>query len=386
MSNTPANGQPPRRRPRKKAKYVYRWYEGPVREDGTRERRQQSFDRLQDKADFIDELRRLQQVDGLVSLTRDVTVAEFVETWWELHAIPNLEASTRTLYKGTWGRHLQRRIGGYKLREVTPEVVGDLQAQLLRAGLGPATVLKAMTVLQSVMSLAVRHRRIPRNPVAEVRKPSQTPARQVAPVPPLLVEQLRSRLSPRDAAMVAVLAYAGLRPQELLALEWVDVADTKLFIHRKNVDGTIKPYTKTRVNRSVDLLAPLAQDLRELRLAGGRRGGLVFPRPDGKPWLETDWRNWRRRAFQPAARKVGLPSPVPYDLRGSFVSLLVWEGRNLLEVAHQAGHSVQTCEDHYARIFNDFDPAKRTSAVAAIRAARDAVGRGPGLFDAAELS
>lgn len=367
------------RRARKKAKYLYRWYEGPVR-------RQESFDRVEDRNAFVAELRRLQQVDGLVAIQRDVTVAEFVETWWELHAIPNLEASTRAVYKGTWGRHLQHRIGRYKLRQVTPEVAGELQAQLLRSGVGPATVLKAMTVLQSVMSLAVRHRRIGRNPVAEVRKPSQAPARQVAPVPPELVEQLRGRVGARDAAMVAVLAYAGLRPQELLALDWADVAETKLFVHRKNVDGEIKPYTKTRVNRTVDLLAPLAKDLREYRIASGRRGGLVFPRPDGEAWLEHDWRNWRRRVFQPAAKKVGLPSTVPYDLRGSFVSLLVWEGRNLLEVAHQAGHSVQTCEAHYARIFNDFDPAKRTSAVEAIRVAREAVARGPGLFDAAELS
>jgi hypothetical protein len=61
---------------------------------------------------------------------------------------------------------------------------------------------------------------------------------------------------------------------------------------------------------------------------------------------------------------------VPYDLRASFVSLLVWEGRTMLEVATQAGHGVDVCETYYARVFEGYDPAKRISAEAAVRAAR----------------
>lgn len=37
-----------------------------------------------------------------------------------------------------------------------------------------------------------------------------------------------------------------------------------------------------------------------------------------------------------------------YRLRGSFVSLLLWEGHSLTYVAEQAGHSVATLANHYA--------------------------------------
>ena len=39
-------------------------------------------------------------------------------------------------------------------------------------------------------------------------------------------------------------------------------------------------------------------------LAIGRRTpkALLFPRPDGKPWRENDYRNWRRRVFDPLWR------------------------------------------------------------------------------------
>jgi hypothetical protein len=74
-----------------------------------------------------------------------------------------------------------------------------------------------------------------------------------------------------------------------------------------------------------------------------------------------------------------VPSPCPYDLRGSFVSLLIPEGRTVIDVAAQAGHTPETCLRHYARLFHDA-PAERVPAEAAIRGAReelrDIAGRG----------
>jgi hypothetical protein len=49
-------------------------------------------------------------------------------------------------------------------------------------------------------------------------------------------------------------------------------------------------------------------------------------------------RNWRKHAFVPAAQAAGLNAPRPYDLRHSFVSLLINEGVSIVEVARQAGH------------------------------------------------
>ena len=104
-------------------------------------------------------------------------------------------------------------------------------------------------------------------------------------------------------------------------------------------------------------MSPLAQDLREWRLASGRPGDgdLVFPRPDGGPWRDTDYRNWRKRTFAPAAGDAGLALR-PYDLRHSFVSLLIREGQSIVEVARQAGHSPAVCLSTYAHVFDEFDP------------------------------
>jgi hypothetical protein len=45
----------------------------------------------------------------------------------------------------------------------------------------------------------------------------------------------------------------------------------------------------------------------------------------------------------------------PYRLRGSFVSLLLWEGHSLTYVAEQAGHSIATLARHYAGTMRELE-------------------------------
>jgi integrase len=169
--------------------------------------------------------------------------------------------------------------------------------------------------------LAVIEDRITANPIDLVAKPSALPDGRLDPVAPAVVETMRraakqrsGALGARDSFIIAVLAYAGLRPQELLALQWDDVlgVDAKLFVARKNVDGQLLPYLKSgrnrrnRRHRRVDLFEPLAENFREYRMSSGRRNGLVIARPDGRPWRKHDWDNWRERVWQPGAADVGL--------------------------------------------------------------------------------
>lgn len=66
----------------------------------------------------------------------------------------------------------------------------------------------------------------------------------------------------------------------------------------------------------------------------------VFPSATGEPWPLHDWQNWRRCSFTSAARAVGLADVVPYDLRHSFASLLIAEGRlSVVDIAAQLGHT-----------------------------------------------
>jgi integrase len=150
------------------------------------------------------------------------------------------------------------------------------------------------------------------------------------------------------------------------------VRDRTILIEQAAARGEIKS-TKTSQTRTVGLLAPLVADLGEWRLACGRPDpdALVFRSADGGPWSHADWGNWRNRIFGPAARAAGFEGSRPYDLRHSFCSLLIHEGRSLIEVARQLGHSPTMTLNTYGHVFDEFEGGERMSAEAHVRGARD---------------
>ena len=112
----------------------------------------------------------------------------------------------------------------------------------------------------------------------------------------------------------------------------------------------------------------------EWRMASGRppNDALIFPTHDGDEWQLHDRQNWRRRIYQRAAKQAGVTGDLRvYRLRGSFVSLLLWEGHSLTYVAEQAGHGVATLAKHYAGTLDELEDKPRTPAAEAINAARE---------------
>jgi integrase len=146
-----------------------------------------------------------------------------------------------------------------------------------------------------------------------VWKPPANSRIQVAVVAPAQIEQLRAGVpSLRDATLISVIAYAGLRPGEALALTWGDILEQTLLVNKSLSLGETKD-TKTRVNRTVSLRPALAQDLREWRLASGRPDSSepVFPASGGGYWSDHEYRNWRTRVFKPAVARVGIVCDCP---------------------------------------------------------------------------
>jgi integrase len=177
----------------------------------------------------------------------------------------------------------------------------------------------------------------------------------------------------RDALIVSLLAYAGLRPGELRGLRWGDIGENTIHVQRAlNPDGSVKP-TKTRQRRSVQLLAPLAQELREYRLAAGRPSdaSLVLVGDRGQPWDGTAWHVWRANRWGPACRAADLdPAPRPYDLRHGFVSLWLAAGRQPVWVAKQAGHTPAVLYETYAHLVEEYAQRERIDPGLEVLAAR----------------
>jgi integrase len=188
---------------------------------------------------------------------------------------------------------------------------------------------------------------------------------------PVTVEALRAAVDLRDATLLSVLAYAGLRPGEALALRWDDIREKTILVERALSLGADED-TKTTTHRTVRLVAPLRQDLAQWRLASGRPddGSLVFPSQSGGPWTEPAYQSWRRRSFKRALDATGVTKATPYTLRHSFASLLLDEGRSVIYVARQLGHDARLTLSRYGHVIDEFEDQPNVSAETSIREAR----------------
>ena len=98
---------------------------------------------------------------------------------------------------------------------------------------------------------------------------------------------------------------------------------------------------------------------------------LVFPGRDGEAWTKDDWDVFRRRGWRTACRRAGLAAaPRPYDLRHSFASLLLAEGRTVHYVAAQLGHSPALTLSTYGHLIAEYADAGPIDAEQEITKAR----------------
>jgi integrase len=383
--------------------WVVRW-----REQGRQ--RSRRFDRKRDAEAFESDLRRRQQLGPLavqqLTTRGGPTLDQWIEQRWASEHAPHLAQSTRERYANVYACHISDPLGDLPLGELTVARLRAWQADLLKEGVSPGTVSKCRTFLSSVLRHAAESEAIAGNPLSLVRAPRAEHRDAVQPLAPATVERIRQMLvdpppreveasasgqrkrrryelpavgTPRsrqlDALIVALLAYAGLRPGELRALRWGDVHENTIHVQRAaNPDGSIKA-TKTEHSRAVRLLSPLAQDLREYRLIAGRPNAqsLVLSNDRGAAWDKTAWQIWRVDRWAPACRAAGVePVPRPYDLRHSFVSLLLAEPRQPVMVARQAGHSLPVLLSTYAHLIEEYADRDRVDPELEIADARAA--------------
>jgi integrase len=362
--------------------YVTRWREG-----GSNCSR--AFDRRADARAWDREVARRRQLGPLAleQLTKrhGPTLEQWITDHWAPEYASTLAQSTRNRYAEAYSVHVAPALGGLPLTEITVARVRAWQSERVKAGVQPASVRKARALLSSILQYAEESEEISANPVRFVRGPASKQRDAIVPLAPATVERIRvAMLDPepraidanarrggytlpplgdpqsrqRDALVVSLLAYAGLRPGEARALRWSDIGQATVSVQRAtNPDGSIKA-PKTGRGRSVRLLPALAQDLREYRLAAGRppEDALILAGEDGGAWADIDWKRWREGRWTPACRAVGLdPVPRPYDCRHSFASLLLAEGRQPMYVASQMGHSVALLLRAYAHLLAEFE-------------------------------
>jgi integrase len=380
--------------------------------DGTRYRtcwregkrqRARSFATKKEANDYDVQVKAHKLRGEVMPRARRETLASTYDEWLRLYA-PKLSKNTLEVHEAVWSAHVKDRFDHHLLSELVanPQLFDELIAEMRKRSVGNASQRRVLAVLSSVMSAAVRWKKIPINPVLSVEKPPKSRKRIPHPMPPMVIERIRLRMLRRatldptnarnheDACLVGLMSYAGMRPGEALALTWQDIGKRTIAVDKAVSVGEEAP-TKTRSVRTVPMIDELAQDLEALRDLQAKPGDerQVFPGADGGLWSRWQFRNWRRRVWKPILAGLAeadppqptLASVIPYDCRASFVSLHLRAGENPLEVAEWAGHSPQVMFSHYAGVIKELSGEPVLPASEQIARARQAVDE----LDAQEL-
>jgi integrase len=344
-----------------KKRWKVRW-----RDDGRgSQQRSKTFDRKAD-ADALDrEIARRKQTGEVipVAVGRE-RVGDLLMDWWRRDSL-QWAKSTRVHRMRALDTWIDPYFRNTPLRMVTRTAIKDWRADLVESGVTNDSANRAVSIMSAFMGALVKDGKLDRNPCEGLRKLPVVPSRRKA-ISPIEVERLRLELpSLRDVVLVSLMAYAGLRPGEALAVAVGNISDNVILVDRNWTYGELK-LVKTGRERTVEVVAPLRDDLRLFLPRIATADELACPNDLGG---YVDLHNWRRRVFQPACKRAGV-DVTPYELRHTYCSLLAHEGQSPVYIAAAMGHSLIETQSRYSHIIEDARLSPRKPMVEAIYEAR----------------
>jgi integrase len=283
--------------------------------------------------------------DGSIRLGR------FLEEWLTTTIEPNcLSVNTAASYRGIVERHLIPSLGAKRLRDLTVIDVDHLLHQKYEAGLSGSTVQRIRMILVKALRHAERRDFVHRNvaSLTDLRRATRREGRSLTP------DQARRLLAASEHRPLGITVqlglYLGLRPGEVLGLQWsdVDFHDRTLTVRRslKRENNQLRfgpPKTLGSV-RTLKMSEPLAAVLSRHKSEQDRRKGiscelwheldLVVATEIGTP---VDPSN-SRRALNEFCETANVGHWSPNELRHSFASLMSLTGAPMEEVADAMGH------------------------------------------------
>ena len=323
--------------------------------------RSKTFDTSDEAEDFEDALRRAKRTGVFVKKQSAETLRTFWTEYLHDYATHDLEAATVDGHKRAWTKWIEPSLGHIPLAMLSssPELIQQLKLDMIEAGAGVPTQKRVLAVLSAICTKAVQLQRITSNPVIVIAKPKAKPPRPVQALSLAQVETLIGHFKTNnDRLLVALIAYAGVRPGEALALDSTEIGTKSLAVNRAlKLDG-VGP-TKTNSTRVVPVRDELLPYLTDLST------GLLFLDESGKYWSPSKFRNWRIRQWQAAAVKAGLGEitkgegkrsyvgPPPYHLRHTAASTWLYEGVDPIRVASWMGHSPAVLFKTYAHVIGE---------------------------------
>jgi integrase len=352
--------------------------------DGSGKRHRPEFtDKKAAEKRFAQVVEEERQAKPAASVLANITVEKFSELWLDIIK-PTIASNTYDSYAQILKLYILPVIGNELMLAIHEGTIGTLLTSWTTKGKSPNTVRLIRACLSAMFADAADTSSplhlLVRNPVAlaggrrhrraERKRQKAQKQRRVRVLTPaerdaLLAAAAREGLTYR--ALFTYMADSGPRPGEALKLHWEH-------INWESATAWIWA-TKTSSERTVDLSARTIDLLKKLRVEQQKQAlKKGTPLPDScflnRHGLPIDQSRLTKR-LKRSLKRAGLPTAHGlYDLRHTYATIALSEGKPPTYVAEQIGDSVETLHRWYAHWF----PRRSTPSTASPRskAAEDA--------------
>lgn len=345
------------------------------------------------------EIEALEQIDNATFHRKSPTVTEYCEKWLLMQSV-HIRATTLTDYTSKVRRHIIKELGQKRMADVT---LDDIQLALVPVSKKSASVYKSVVILyKSIFRAAKESHVIDENPTIYLDSKGGVPQEERQALTDEQAERLLDAirgLPPYVFVMIGL--YAGLRREEILALQWDSVyldTDTPYLTvrrawHTEHNRPVILTELKTKAaERNIPLPVCLAECLKAEKAIS--TSDYVVANRDGEPlsytqfkrlWQYIVTRTVKERSYyryEDGKRIKHTVTPVlgekaahngrvvysldfevtPHQLRHTYITNLIHSSVDPKTVQYLAGHeSSKITMDIYAKVkYNRPDQLVRT--------------------------
>ncbi|KAF0255870.1 Arm DNA-binding domain-containing protein [Pseudomonas putida] len=288
-------------------------------------------------------------------------VGVYLDEWLE-RKTKTFKSSTTALYRSIIRSILKPMFGDLSLGELNKKVIRD---QLSDYQVSNSRLTTVQTCFRSALNDAVEDEIIESNPLSGWAYKNREEIKEEDDVDPFTREEQEALLRAARGETWAQLQFAfwtGLRPSELIALEWGDIdwiAGEIRIVRAKTRAAKVPESTKTASSRrTVKLLGPAREALlkqKELTFLAGKH--VFLNTITGEPWRHAGY--IYRVIWVPAMKKAGVRWRRPYQSRHTYASMMLSAGENPMWVAQQMGHKDWTM---IAKVYGRWMPSADVGA------------------------
>jgi|TARA_R110000764_G_C10967336_1_gene378862 integrase len=282
---------------------------------------------------------------GMVTLFRD-DAQDYIETL-------DVDYSTALSYHNILNKHWLPVLGGEVTQFITSQAINNI---IKGMDVSRKTKRNNLVPLRGIF----RHKHIEPNPTdsIHIKKDQKAEIDRFRPDDrSTIIDYLSKKNDAQVVAYFALFFGTGMRPGELLGLEYsdLDLKERKVHVHQQTVRRRHKASTKTHMRRTVTIPAWVIPFISNL--PSQFKYGHVFLNNLGTKCLDTDLFNdaWNNMFDDPKFRRDhNIRKRRPYTCRHSRAAELLTMGVKPAKAARQLGHSVEMFFGTYSEWIDEF--------------------------------